>query len=377
MRLETLELFEFRNFSRASIEFRPRLNFFLGENGQGKTNLLEAVYLLCRNGSFRAADAKNLLRHSTERAKVSGKIASHDLDYFVEIALVQGRKVACINDKRVTSDTLIRHFPVVLFSPESLSAIKEGPEERRQLVDEILVSHDPRQGRLLREFTRALRSRNRLLRNLMEGIGDPRGQRGSLESLNKIYFLLATHLITARLKALCDLHPFVCEAMMSILGEANADISVDYVISGDSALHWSESEVFDALHKRHQDLASQEIGAGTSLVGPHKNDVKLLLAGNDSRFYCSQGQQRALILALKIAQIVYHHRVHQTYPVLLLDDVMSELDAKKRVNLMKFLESVSAQIVITSTDLTWSDRFGLDRNSVFTVTEGRVGRLNI
>lgn len=377
MRLERLELYEFRNFERASIEFRPRLNFFLGENGQGKTNLLEAVYLLCRNTSFRAADAKNLLRRSTERAKVSGKIESHGLDYFVDVALSQGRKIASINEKRVTSDTLIRHFPVVLFSPESLSAIKEGPDERRQLVDEILVSHDPRQGRLLREFTRALKSRNRLLRNLMDGIGDPRGQQGSLESLNKIYFLLATHLITARLKALRDLHPFISEAMTSILGEADAEISVDYVISGESALHWSESEVFDALRKRHQDLASQEISAGSSLVGPHKNDIKLLLAGNDSRFYCSQGQQRALILALKIAQIVYHHRVHQTYPVLLLDDVMSELDAKKRVNLMKFLESVSAQIVITATDLTWCDQFGLDRNSVFTVTEGRVGRLNI
>jgi len=190
--------------------------------------------------------------------------------------------------------------------------------------------------------------------------------------LNKIYLLLSTHLTTARVKTLHALQPELQHAMRSILDENAAEISVDYVISSASAYNWSESEIFDALHKRHRELASQELTLGSSLVGPHKHDIKLLFSGNDSRFYCSQGQQRALILALKIAQIVYHHRVHQTYPVVLLDDVMSELDAKKRVNLIKFLERISAQILITSTDLTWSDHFGMDRNSVFQVLDGQV-----
>jgi len=384
MRVQSLRLVEFRNFRHEEIEFRPRLNFLLGENGQGKTNLLEAVYLLCRGSSFRAADSKNFLRTqpaqvagAATRAKIHGLLISHDLDYRVEMLLEPGRRSVSMNGKKVNSDALIRHFPIVLFSPESLSAIKGGPEERRQLIDEILISHDPKQGRLLREFVRALKSRNRLLKNLAQGIGERRGQEDSLESLNKIYFLLATHLTMARVNALRDLQPDINEAMTSILGEKLADISVDYVISSESALSWSESQIYDALCKRHQALALQEMSSGSSLVGPHKHDIKLLLAGNDSRFYCSQGQQRALILALKIAQIVYHHRVHQTYPVLLLDDVMSELDAKKRVNLMKFLEGVSAQTLITATDLTWSDHFGVERNSVFSVADGRIGRLNI
>ncbi len=381
MRLSALELNEFRNFQRLRLELRPRVNFLHGENGQGKTNLLEAVYLLCRGSSFRAASARNFLRERAsdgpvERARIAGHFIRAGLEFDVAMLIDQNKKAASINGKRVNAASLMAHFPVVLFSPESLSAIKEGPEQRRQLIDEILINHDPKQGQLLREFSRALKARNRLLKNLADGLGSRDGQIESLESLDKIYFLLATHLTKARLEALKDLQPEICRAMSSISDGSDADISVDYVISDQSALQWSEAEVFDALHKRHRQLATQELAFGASLVGPHKHDIKLLFSGKDSRFYCSQGQQRALILALKIAQIVYHYRVHQTYPVLLLDDVMSELDAKKRVNLMKFLERISAQILITATDLTWPDYFGLERSSIFSVTEGRISQVN-
>ena len=374
MRLEKLTLSEFRNFKQARVELRPRLNFLLGDNGQGKTNLLEAVYLICRGITFRPSDSKSLLRREGPgRAKISGHFVQGQLDFDVEMEIEAGRKWAEINGRRANSAALMAQFPVVLFSPESLAAIKEGPEQRRLLIDEILINHDPKQGRVLREFSHALKSRNRLLKNIAEGVGLRSSHLDSLASLNKIYFLLATHLTTARIRALRDLAVEFQSTMRSILDEAHEETALDYLVSGESAYEWSESEVFDALQKRHRELASQELASGSSLVGPHKHDIKLLFAGNDSRFYCSQGQQRALILALKIAQIVYHHRVHELYPILLLDDVMSELDAKKRDNLMKFLEGISAQILITATDLTWSDQFQRERNSIFTVADGEVG----
>ena len=376
MRITQLAARDFRNFSKLQVSLRPRLNFFLGDNGQGKTNLLEAVYLLCRGVSFRPSESTSFLtlRDGTtvDRARISSKFLKNSMDFNVEMSLEKSGKVASVNGKRVNSATLMAHFPTVLFSPESLAAIKEGPDQRRQLIDEILISHDPRQGRLLREYSKALRSRNRLLRNLVDGVGPRIATEDSLSSLNRIYFLLSTHLTTARIKALKDIAPFFTEAMRSIFDEPTEDISVDYLISGDSALAWSESQVYDALLKRHGELRLQEMNSGSSLVGPHKHDIKLLFAGNDSRFYCSQGQQRALILALKIAQIVYHHGVHQTFPVLLLDDVLSELDVKKRGNLMKFLEGISAQILITSTDLTWSEKFGVGENAIFSVSNGTV-----
>ncbi len=376
MRLESLRLFEFRNFDRLEIQLRPRLNFFVGENGQGKTNLVEAVHLLSRGISFRPATSQNFLFHRGEivapRARIDGFFQKHGLDFSVELELEAGRKSATINGKKANSGDLLRSFPTILFSPESLAAIKEGPDQRRQLIDEIVLSCDPKQGQLVREYSRALRSRNRLLKNLAEGIGPRIDTEASLESLNKIYFLLSTHLTAARIKSIREIVPAFKDAMKFISDDTVGDISVDYVISDSSAIDWSESQIFDALQKRHQELAISEMSYGGSLVGPHKHDIKFLLAGNDSRFYSSQGQQRALILALKIAQIVYHQSIHQTYPVLLLDDVLSELDSKKRVNLMRFLEGVSAQILITSTDLAWSDQFGFDRNSIFEVNAGRV-----
>ncbi|HVK60654.1 MAG TPA: hypothetical protein VM432_03845, partial [Bdellovibrionales bacterium] len=295
-----------------------------------------------------------------------------------ELTIEAGKKTALVNGKRVTSATLLKTFPTVLFSPESLSAVKEGPDQRRQLIDEILISHDPKQGDLLREHSKALKARNRLLRDISEERGHRSNLEGSLDSLNKIYFILSAHLTQARIRALIAIENEFQKALTFITDGEVGDISVDYLISGESALHWSDSQIYDALVDRHRELEFRERSSGASLVGPHKHDIKFLLSGNDSRFYSSQGQQRALILALKIAQIVYHQSVHQTYPVLLLDDVLSELDAKKRANLMKFLEGISAQILITSTDLSWSEQFeGSGRNSVFNVAMGRVEQIDL
>lgn len=372
MKLKVLRLSDFRNFLHLVVPLAPGLNFFVGDNGQGKTNFLEAVHLLSRGSSFRPIEAGSLIRQGASRAKISGRFEDHHLDNSVEMVIENGKKTILLNGKRTNSATLANLFPTVLFSPESLSAIKEGPEIRRKVIDELLVNHSPQQIRLLREYTRALKARNRLLKNISENSGMRREQELALESLNKIYLLLATQVTSAKIKAILDIQPYFAQAISTIAEQRPGDISVDYLISGRSALSWTDSEVFDALQNRHHELARHEMSYGSSLVGPHRHDVKFLFAGNDSRFYCSQGQQRALILALKTAEIVYHHKVHATYPVLLLDDVMSELDVKRRVNLMKFLEGISAQTLITSTDLTWSDHFGVERNSVFSVASGQV-----
>lgn len=380
MFLASLKLKDFRNFTELNLSLAPRLNFFVGENGQGKTNLIEAAYLLSRGISFRPSDPGNFIRRFDDQSKavvapsafVGGKFLKRNLEFVAQLRISEIKKSALINDKRANSADLMRIFPTVLFSPESLAAIKEGPEQRRALVDEILLTHEPRQGQLLRQFSRTLRARNRLLKNLANGIGPRIEQTRALESLNKIYLLLATHLTVARLQALEAIAENFRQAVQIIVGSGVGDSSVDYVISKRSALKWSDSEVFDSMNQRLVELHTSELRLGSSLVGPHKHDIKILFAGNDSRFYCSQGQQRALILALKIAQIVYHQTVHQTYPVLLLDDVLSELDLNKRVNLMKFLESIAAQVLITSTDLSWSENFSAERNCIYEVAHGQV-----
>lgn len=395
MIVEALSLTDFRNFISQKVQLRPRMNFFVGDNGQGKTNLLEAVYILGRGASFRPTENTSLIRYGAtspslmlggvdgslfpepelSRARVDGRIRTGNREYDISLMFEGARKQATINGKRAGSADLLRTFPTVLFSPESLAAIKEGPEQRRLLADELIVIENSSRTNLIAEFSKCLRQRNRLLRQISENEGNPHDNDATLESLNRIYFILATHLTSARIQALRCIQNDLLDAFRMMNDGRSGDISVDYLISDASALAWDDQLIFDALQKRHRELALQERHAGTSLIGPHKHDIKFLFCGNDSRFYCSQGQQRALILAFKIAQIVYHSRVHQTYPVLLLDDVLSELDYKKRVNLMTFLEGISAQVLITATDLTWSDQFAADSNSVFTVREGRIERL--
>lgn len=396
MFLETLSLADFRNFVSQNVHLRQRVNFFVGDNGQGKTNLIEAVHLLSRGNSFRPVDSTSLIRQGAvaaqtslefepnerefefRRGRVSGRFRKEGLAYDVSLSLDGTRKSATVNSKRATSADLARTFPCVLFSPESLAAIKEGPEQRRILADELILIESPHQAVIIHEFNKALKQRNRLLRQISETSGHRRDNEATLESLNQIYFVIATHLTYARVQALLRIQNDFSAAFEMISSgsapETFGDISVDYLISERSALAMDEDLIFDAIRKRHAELAPQELVAGTSLVGPHKHDIKFLFGGNDSRFYCSQGQQRALILAFKIGQIVYHGRVHQTYPVLLLDDVLSELDYKKRVNLMKFLEGISAQVLITATDLTWSDQFAAEANSIFAVRDGRIER---
>jgi DNA replication and repair protein RecF len=273
-------------------------------------------------------------------------------------------------------------FPVVLFSPESLAAIKDGPDQRRQLIDNVLVTQSERDARLIREFQKSLRSRNALLKQISEG--DRRATTlGALESITKLFLLLATQLTEARLLALRALQPGFCDTAGKIFSgqsileplksnQARHEFSFVYEISGKDALSWGADQIFDAISHRHRELESREMESGTSLIGPQKHDFRIELDKNDSRYYGSQGQQRALILAFKIAQINLHQMTLGRYPVLLLDDVMSELDSDKRGRLMEYLEQTRAQVLITATDLTWSERFSNERNAVFTVEDGIV-----
>jgi DNA replication and repair protein RecF len=392
MMLSSLRLFQFRNFANQEITMRPGLCFFVGRNGQGKTNLLESVFMLSRGESFRPAQHDHFLRNSdpdqfsSERARVVGGFQTPLGKQTLTLDFSEGRRSINLDGKRTGFSTTSALFPVVLFSPESLAAIKEGPDQRRQLIDSVLTTRSERDSKLLREFTKTLRARNILLKQISGG--DARvTTRDSLESLTTVFLLLATQVTEARLNVLRELAPEMRRSASRIFGGAprlplinSADgfaseelnVRFAYEISGSDALDWSANQIFDALSQRRTELERREIEYGASLVGPQKHDLRVMFNDNDSRFYCSQGQQRALILAFKIAQINVHHSTLGRYPILLLDDVMSELDADKRSRLMEYLEQTNAQVLITATDLTWSQKFSHERNAVFTVENGSV-----
>lgn len=399
MNLKKLRLFQFRNFANQEIDLRPGLCFFVGRNGQGKTNLLEAVHLLSRGESFRPAQHEHFIKinsataHSSslsdtaQRARITARLETESLQEFqlthnLCLDFVDGRRSLTLDGKRTGFSTMASLFPVVLFSPESLAAIKEGPDQRRQLIDNVLITRSEKDSRLLKEFQKTLRSRNALLKQIAEG--DRRTSTlGTLESITKLFLLLATQVTEARIQALRALEGGFRESAAQIFSGASLletpetsqcphDFSFVYEISGQDAIGWGADQIFDAISQRHRELEHREMDFGASLIGPQKHDFRIQMDQNDSRYYGSQGQQRALILAFKIAQINLHQKTLGRYPVLLLDDVMSELDSDKRGRLMEYLEQTRAQVLITATDLTWSSRFSHERNAVFTVENGIV-----
>lgn len=380
MQIDSIRLRNFRNYADLSLQIPSGVVVFLGPNGQGKTNLMEAFHFLLRGESFRPATTNSLLRHHEAHvapaAVLHGRLTQNGLQHDVKMSFAGGRKAVSWNNNRATPSTLARHFPLVLFSPESLAAIKEGPEQRRHLLDDVVMTHSGASLKCLREFKRALKMRNRILKDTVQEKTAPSEARRLLDSLDPAYLALATELTVARLSALEALRDDFKRAARAVLQLSDVDISVEYVISGEDVRGWSRSDLLSALHKRAVELRERELRGGTSLVGPHKHDIRILFSGKDSRFFCSQGQQRALILSFKMAQILYHYRTYRVYPFLLLDDVLSELDPIRRTNLVGFLRDIPAQIFLTTTDLSFSMDFGERRPHVFQVERGTVTPTN-
>lgn len=357
MYFNSLEIHNFRNYEQLSLELCPGVNIFYGPNGQGKTNLLEAFYFLARGESFRPGKTESFIlrknlavsRYSTLKAN----IVKDNLASQLQVSFFENKKKLLINSKSTTSISLVKNFPLVLFSPESLAAVKSGPEQRRALVDEYLVTYDHKNVKLLADFKRCLRQRNKTLKDIKSGrISEVEGM-AILESLRPSFLALAAHMTHVRVLALRALEPGLKQAMKFIFSDQNVDIFVDYLASSYHINDWDLAEIHNALSLREKELRRAELESGTSLVGPHKHDIRFIFNGEDARYYCSQGQQRALILSFKMAQIMYHYKVHSVHPFLLLDDVLSELDPDRRKNLIEFLRQIRSQILLTTTEINF------------------------
>ncbi|MCC7404677.1 MAG: DNA replication and repair protein RecF [Bdellovibrionales bacterium] len=370
-----LKIRNFRNYSHLDLSLRPGVNVLLGENGQGKTNLLEAIFLICRGRSFRPGDTKAWLGPDESSVATIQVVIDRKDQQTDEIKMILGgsRRSFFINGKRSSRGHLMSRYPCVLFSPESLGVIKEGPELRRELLDDLVLSHSPLKSHVVDQYHRALRSRNRWLRDAKLGVVVDRSEANRvLDSMQPGFLSLAVDLTVARLEALQSILPNFKHHAKKAFPESDVDISVDYSISGVKTSEPDPAAIHQMMETRLAQLRNAELDSGTSLVGPHKHDIEFLFAGNNSRFFCSQGQQRALILSFKIAQIMYHYGVHQEYPILLLDDVLSELDQQRRTNLIEALKSIRSQILVTTTDLSFPLDFGNTDIAVLQVARGEI-----
>lgn len=371
--LKTIVVSEFRNIQNCETQFSDSLNIFLGDNGQGKSNLLEAICLLLKGESFRQIEKGSLVKKSSNAGFIRGRFVRDNKFDEILCAIEQDKKSFLLNSKKINIPKLVSLSPVVVFAPESLNSIKGAPETRRQLLDDFLILKDPSLAKLIAEFKKSLRMRNKVLKDISAEVISKLQGLAILESLGPTYTELAIQVTLARLNALRELKQAYSESTRQVLGEQCQEVSIEYWISDHCANDFSAEIVGKIIKDRMHQLREIELSSGVTLVGPHKHDIRFVYNQNDSRFFCSQGQQRSLILAFKFAQIMYHRRVQKSFPILLLDDVLSELDLERRGALISLIGEMNSQVFLTTTDLSFPSQLNVglkERMKVIAVKSG-------
>jgi DNA replication and repair protein RecF len=360
---------QFRNIADVTLTPHPILNLLLGDNGQGKTSLIEALYYLSTLRSFRTGQTADLIQIGKDGFLLEAEFEEKDVQNHLKIKIEEKKRKLILNEKPVGASRFTANLRTVVFSPESLGSIKSGPESRRELIDQATFQISERAALAQIAFSKALRQRNSCLRQIRDGEIPSMQGLGILESLDPLYIHAASEVIDERLIFLEKIFGKIEEIFNKITGETS---SVTYAYKS-SRGNWDLRHFIEIQNRLRDELMSfdrraSEMAAGVTLTGPHRHEINFVFNGNDSRIFCSQGQQRAVILAFKIAEIVYHNEAFHSYPILLLDDVLSEFDDRKRNFLIEFLKNNEAQTFLTTTD-----QIQIFRGSkIFDVTAGKI-----
>lgn len=338
MRITRLWLQDFRSYESLELPLDVGLTAIVGANGIGKTNLLEALGLLATLKSFRGAPTESLIRRGAESAIIRAEGIRDDRDVLIELEVAKRRTRAQVNRQRLQrSRDLLGALRITVFAPDDLALIKEGPSVRRNFLDDVLVALDPKADAVLRDLEKILKQRNALLRQ-SHGRLDEAGLM-TLDVWDAKLDSTGTDVTNRREDLVRQLLPLV-ERSYEILAGTPVPLTADYQRS------WQTDTLAEALESERQ----TDVRRGVTSVGPHRDELALRLDGLASRTEASQGEQRTLALALRLAGHLLVTEVLGEPPLLLLDDVLSELDDDRAAALLGNLPA--GQTVITSaTDL--------------------------
>lgn len=383
MKVDHLELEDFRNYQAQEIDLADGLNLMVGRNAQGKTNLLEAVHCLSGLGSPRAPDAA-LIKEGAERALLHAEVTRAARRASIDLEMRPGRGLrALVNKNPIPRNKILSDIIVsVFFGPDELSLVKGSPDGRRRFLDELVVKMRPAQDALRRELERVLRQRNAQLKALRKEGSAPRSLLDPLMVWDEQLMRAGAALAAARLRALAALIPFSADRYREIAG--GGALTLGYVSSWldeedasrvlDDPESIDEKKLAAALGVRIDALRQREIERGQSLVGPQRDDVIVRLKTStgsflEARTFASQGDQRTAALALKLGEHDLLTEVLEETPVLLLDDVFSELDPSRRSWLREAVRSAGQTFLSTAETGGWR---ALKPERAFEVAEGRV-----
>lgn len=368
MKLKHLVLFHYRNYAHLEIHFADGLNIITGENAQGKTNLLEAIFLLSLAKSHRTNRDQELIQWQQPYATVQGLVEKTNFTLPLEIRLKSTGKVAKVNHlEQAKLSHFVGQFNVILFAPEDLMLIKGTPAQRRRFLNIELGQSYPSYLVELQEYNQVLKQRNAYLKSM-----------GFSDKFDAVYFEILTEqvvdqavkIIQYRLKFIQRLDE-IARPIHHLLSNQRDHLRVIYQTSHPQ-LNYQEVETLKTQLMR---LFSQQIDKekrqGTTLIGPHRDDVAFQINGQPAQFFGSQGQQRTIVLAIKLAEIELIKQIKGEYPVLLLDDVLSELDDERQHLLMNYIAG-KVQTILTTATIKGLDLKELNFPQIFFVEQGKM-----
>jgi len=340
MFLRSIEANQFRN-SNGTITWGAGLNILHGNNAQGKSNWLEAIYLLAHGKSFRTHHLKETVKFGERDAVVKGVVSTgNNLERELQVNLNGTTKQTLINGKREPISRYAAHLYAVCFTADELEVIRGGPEARRNFLDRGAISLHPAYAQTLADYNKVIKQKKRLLQQAAED----RFNLDALASLIQPWHEQLIHLATQIHRARMRYVDLLNEALEHNL--FHDDISIRYVSSleGKGDLTNYRSLIASRLQLRMQ----AELFAGACLIGPHRDDLLVLFGGRDIRSFGSSGQQRSALITLDLAAISVYYSKHQNYPVFLIDDVDAELDGNRINRLLEYLDGRTQTFITTS-----------------------------
>ncbi len=360
MYIKSLELQNYRNYEQLNISFNPKINILYGDNAQGKTNILEAIFLSATTKSHRGSKDKEIIRFNEDNAHIRSFISKNDVDHKIDMHLKKNKSkgVAIDGIPIHKSSELVGMCNIIFFSPEDLKIIKNGPSERRRFINTELCQLDKIYLQYLSKYNKILFQRNSLLKQL----SFDNSQIDLLDVFDSQLFQYGKYIIKRRREFIGELNDIILEKHKTLTGGLEK-LYLEYECD-------VKEETFsdELLSKRKNDLKYL-----STSVGPHRDDINFIINDIDIRKFGSQGQQRSATLSLKLSEIeIVKRKIHQS-PILLLDDVLSELDSNRQNYLLNHIDDVQVIITCTGLDEFIGNRLSIDM--VYKVVKGTVARI--
>ncbi len=362
MKIKELEVRNFRNYRNLKVEFSDNINIFIGNNGEGKTNILESIYVLGITKSHRSYIDKSLITNNQSVMKIKGKIDTLNGKKELELLMnPKGKRVSIDNKVSKKVSDYISNMSVVLFSPDDLELIKDSPSVRRKFLNIEIGQLDNKYLYYLNDYSELLKARNEYLKTISIDNYD----KNYIDIINSQLCDKAYYVYKYRYEYIYDLNKYLNKISKNL---CDKKIELKYINNIDCSDY--EDVKSNLLNKLNENL-KREIVLGSTLYGPHKDDFFVYIDGFDARNYGSQGQQRMCVLCIKFAELEVFNDKNNEYPILLLDDMFSELDNIKKNKIVKYLNS-NIQVFITSTDIKDIDNKLLENAKVYNISNGNI-----